>query len=291
MVWSFAALRTPVSAILLTTAICGWPSEPRAGGKPACTATNLELLRRTVPEGYAIYDKLGDKTNFTVWFRCEDRQYDLTTAVHEGAHVVTADINAYPLINGRTVPIVGELKKLFRPGVLAPRFPAASAFVTNYLLPGQASSADHFGFLLNELNAYSHDLNTAVKLRHLAPKGYNVMHRDGLAALMAFTAAYVERARLENKDTWAILQSPRVKQTVATLWTQAEDVMGSSCRVPRYAEEAPEYLAPICAADIRHGLGRLLGRPPLCPVSCLKALADAPRRSHAASARPSPPPN
>jgi hypothetical protein len=277
MVWSFAAPRTLVTAILLAAGICGVPDDLRAAGKPACTAANLELLRRTVPEGYAIYEKLGDKTNFTVWFKCEDRQYDLTTAVHEGAHIVTADINAYPLIDGRTVPIVGELKKLFRPGILAPRFRPASAFVTNYLLPGQASSADHFGFLLNEFNAYSHDLNAAVKLRHVASTQYSVMHRDGLAALMAFTAAYVERARLEDKDAWAILQTPQVKQTVATLWTQAEDVMGASCRVPRYAEEAPDYLAPICAANIRHGLGRLLGRPPRCPVSCLKGMADAPR--------------
>lgn len=240
-----------------------------------CTKTHLETLRRTVPEGYVIFDKLKDKSVFTVWFKCENQQLEFTTGIHEGTHILTREINAYPLINGQTVAMVGEIRQLFRPGLLAPRFNPASAYVENYLMPGQASSADEFGYLLDELNAYSHDLNAAVKLRHLARKDYDVMHRDGLAALMAFTAAYVERARTQDKEAWAVLQSPDVRRSVATLWGQAENVMGASCGVPRYGTETPDYLKPVCSANIRHGLGHLLGRPPLCPVSCLKATAEA----------------
>lgn len=268
-------------ALLFAAAIAfGWwglSNGAETAERPGCADGYLETLRRTVPEGYAIYEKLAEKSVFTVWFKCEDKQLELTTGVHEGAHVLTREIDAYPLINGQRTPLVGEIKKLFRPGVLAPRFNRGSAYVVNYLLPGQASSADEFGYLLDELNAYTHDLNAGVKLRHLARKDYDVSHRDGLAALMAFTAAYVERARTDDKEAWAILQSPPVRRTVATLWAQAEHVMGASCRVPRYATEAADYLKPVCAATIRHGLGHLLGRPPLCPVSCLKGMADVPR--------------
>ena len=196
-----------LTVTFLAVTLCGFVNEANTADRRKCTTSNLETLRQTVPEGYSIFQRLGDKSSFTVWFKCEDRQLDLTTAVHEGTHVLTAEIQAYPLISGQTATIVGEIRKLFRPGVLAPRFPAASAYVASYLMPGQASSAEEFGYLLNELNAYSHDLNAAVKLRHLAQQDYNVMHRDGLAALMAFTAAYVERARTDDGDAWAILQS------------------------------------------------------------------------------------
>lgn len=242
---------------------------------PKCAESHLTLLRRTVPEGYAIFEKMQDRKLFTVWFRCSDPQLDLTTAVHEGVHILSHEISAHPLINGDTVPLVADLKTLFRPGLVAPRYKAENTFVSTYLGPGQATSADQFGYLLNELNAYTHDLNAAVKLRRLSRQDYDVFHRDGLAALMSFTAAYVERARAEDKTTWSALQGAAVKRTVTTLWAQAELVMGASCRVPRYAYEAVEFLTPVCAASIRHGLGLLLGRPPLCPVSCLRTTAAA----------------
>lgn len=277
--------RPLLSAALLVLGLSSLAEPLGAAERPKCADANLATLRRFVPEGFSIYQRLTDKNNFTFWFQCQDQQIDLTNAVHEGAHILTTEIQAYPLIDGRTVPLVGESRKLFRPGLVAPRFPAASPFVANYLMPGQASSADHFGFLLDELNAYSHDLNAATKLRHLSRPDNGWLHRDGLAALMAFTAAYVERARLEDRETWAILRSGPVKQTVATLWSQAEHVMSASCRIPRYADEAPEYLKPVCAANIRHGLGHLLGRPPLCPVSCLKALADGPAQRAASIPR------
>jgi hypothetical protein len=248
-----------------------------AKSKPAaCADAHLSLLRRSVPEGYAIYEKLKEKKLFTTWFKCDDTQLDLTTAVHEGVHILSHEIDAYPLINGQNVPLVADLKVLFRPGLVARNFKSDNTFVSTYLLPGQATSAEQFGYLLNELNAYTHDLNAAVKLRRLSRDEYDVFHRDGLAALMAFTAAYVERARADDKTTWGTLQSPDVKRTVTTLWAQAEQVMGASCRVPRYAMDAAEFLAPVCAANIRHGLGLLLGRPPLCPVSCLRTTATAP---------------
>ena len=64
------------------------------------------------------------------------------------------------------------------------------------------------------------------------------------------------------------LQQPQVRATVYTLWSQAEDVMSKSCHLRDAAQEAYAYLDQVCAANIHHPLATLLGRPPLCPVSC-----------------------
>ena len=246
-----------------------------AGPSKACIQEALGHLRDQLPEGFSVYQRLQQKTVFTFFLKCGDElQLGMTTAVHEGVHGLTTELGAYPLINGTAVPIVGNPRSLFRPGLVAPSFNAKSSYVSTYLLPGAATSADEFGFLLNELNAYTHDLHAAVRLRNFSSATFDVFHRDGLAALMAFTAAYVDRAKSEDAAAWATLRSPAVRTSVTSLWAQAEHVMGASCRVPRYALEAAKFLAPICAADINHGLGHLLGRPPLCPVSCHRQMAN-----------------
>jgi hypothetical protein len=265
-----------VVSVVATTAF-GLPARAAEPSK-ACIAEALANLKSTLPEGFSIYERLKQKSVFTFFIKCGDEiQLGMTTAVHEGVHGLTSELNAYPLINGQSVPLVGNQRALFRPGLVAPKFNAQSAYVSTYLMPGQATSADEFGFLLNELNAYTHDLNAAVKLRRFSSTQFDVFHRDGLAALMAFTAAYVGRARKEDATAWTALQQPAVKTSVSALWAQAEQVMGASCRIPRYAQEAAEYLAPVCAANFQHGLGQLLGRPPLCPVTCLRQTADAGR--------------
>jgi hypothetical protein len=242
-----------------------------------CQTEALETLRRAVPEGHRIYERLNNKEDFLTWIDCTNLQSALTTAVHEGVHALTSEIDAYPLIDGRKIPRIGESGAYFAPKLIARQFSAGSTFVSTYLKSGGATSADEFGFLLDELNAYTHDLNTAVKLAHLSQPDREIHHRDGLAALMAFVAAYVERARQEDGVTWYQLGASTVRPVVATLWSEAERVMGASCRTKGYANEAPAYLAPVCSADISHGLGGLLGRPPLCPVSCLKRSASLAR--------------
>ncbi|HUS95205.1 MAG TPA: hypothetical protein VMX97_00535, partial [Hyphomicrobiaceae bacterium] len=187
---------------------------------------------------------------------------------HETVHALTARINAYPLVDGGKVARVPEGPMFYPPRLLRAMFPVESPFVESYLTIGAASSADHFRYLLDEFNAYAHDLNTAIKLDPIRPRAFESGHRDGLAALMAFVAAYVEGARLYRPRTWAALSSPKIRQTVSTLWEQSEEVMGRSCRLARYGFEAPAYLASVCQADNSHALGRLLGRPPRCPIRC-----------------------
>jgi len=233
-----------------------------------CHGRALAALQRLAPEGYEVYRRASDKKFFTDWIKCDNVQLGLTTAVHETVHMLTEEYRAYPLIDGRRVPRVAERRSLFPPRLAAGKFDGSSTYVEIYMKPGAASSAEEFDYLLNELNAYTHDLHAAVKLQSIAEPGQTVHHRDGLAALMAFVSAYTEETRRRHPAAWAELQKPEVRRTVATLWAQAEEVMGNSCRARDYGWEAPKFLEHFCKATIHHALGTLLARPPRCPISC-----------------------
>jgi hypothetical protein len=255
-------------AILLGLLLPLYFSAPSVAAE--CHSKALEKLRKLSPEGYRVYKLSGDAKDFLHWVTCDDVQLGLSTAVHETVHLLTEKLDAYPLIDGRRLPRVHQRRTFFPPRSVHNRFDPRSTYVSTYLGPGAATSADEFGYLLDELNAYTHDLSAAVQLDSIASRDREVYHRDGLAALMAFVASYVEAAQREHPDTWRELARPEVRTVVATLWEQAETVMGRSCRTRNYGHEAPRFLAPVCKADARHGLGRLLGRPPLCPVRCTR---------------------
>lgn len=245
-----------------------------AFAKP-CHSSAITTLKRYSPEGFRIFSDYPDKSDFKRWIGCEDVQGGLATAVHETVHAETSRRDGYPLLNGSIAARIAEGPQFYPPKLLRGLFPAESPYVESYLTTGAASSADHFRYLLDEFNAYTHDLNTVVKLDHVRPDGFESGHRDGLAALMAFVATYAETARRRHPATWSALVAPAARKTVVTLWRQAEEVMGRSCHLARYSFEAPAYLAHVCGKTDKHGIGQLLGRPPLCPIRCtMTARAD-----------------
>ncbi len=156
---SFAALACmPLAA--------GFSSAAEAGD---CRPRAIERLHASAPEGFAIYQKIKDKKFFLSWISCDEAQLGLPTAVHESVHYITAETDAFPLVNGGQVKRPHEVSAFFAPSLIAGKF-KASEFVTTYLRPGGASSSTDFLYLLDELNAYTHDLNTAVALsRSQAP--------------------------------------------------------------------------------------------------------------------------
>ena len=134
------------------------------GGRPAIAGRRaIERLHASAPEGFAIYQKIKDKKFFLTWISCGEAQLGLPTAVHESVHYITAETDAFPLINGGQLKRPHEVSAFFAPSLIAGKF-KASEFVTTYLRPGRASSSTDFLYLLDELNAYTHDLNTAVAL-------------------------------------------------------------------------------------------------------------------------------
>ncbi len=238
-----------------------------------CRQSAIETLRSAAPDGFAVYQQTKDKAFFRNWISCDDVRLGLLTAVHESVHYITAESDAFPLVNGGEIKRPHEVSKFFAPSRIAGKF-KASDFVSTYLRPGQSSSATDFLYLLDELNAYTHDLQAAVDLSAMRRADEQVDNRDGLAALMAFVALYVAAAEESEPTTWAGLQKPQVATTVAELWGRAEKVMLSSCPLPNFGTEDRTFIRQVCQAKPRSSLEKLTGRAPVCPTECLSLTSD-----------------
>ena len=234
-----------------------------------CRQSAIEKLRASAPDGFAVYQEIKDKKFFLNWISCDDVQTGLATAVHESVHFITADSDAFPLVNGGEIKRPHEVSSFFAPSRIAGKF-KASDFVSTYLRRGSASSATDFLYLLDELNAYTHDLNAAVNLNGLRRGEEQADNRDGLAALMAFVALYAETAEESEPATWSGLLKPQVAKTMSELWGRAESVMASSCRIPNFGTEDKTYIRQFCEAKPQSSLQKILGRAPVCPSECLK---------------------
>lgn len=250
-------------------ALLAFASTALAAPRTDCHAQATRDLQRLSPQGHAIYQAMANKKMFYTWVTCQNVQLGLTTAVHESVHVLTEERDGYPLIGGGLIRRQHDLSKFYAPREIAVRFEKGDVYVQTYLRPGAASSASDFVYLLDELNAYSHDLNSAVKLAPLHKGDGEVAHRDGLSALMSFVMGYVDGAKQHYPATWQGLQRPETKQLMQTLWTQAETALASSCSMPRFGLKDRQYIGFLCARKNSDALGQLLGRVPSCPSQCL----------------------
>jgi hypothetical protein len=259
------AVRAAVAALIAVA----W-SQTALAARTDCQPQALRDLERLSPQGHAVYKVLADKRHFLRFLTCDDVVLGLATAVHESVHLLTSEKEAYPLIEGGVVKRPSESLRFFPPRQIAGKFDARDTYVQTYLRPGAASSADDFRFLLDELNAYSHDLNSSTQLVSLRrPEHGEVGHRDGLAALMAFVMSYTDTARQSVPATWESLQRPETKETVRTLWMQAEKALAASCGVPGFGRDDKKPIGFLCDPKNGGGLTDLLGRAPVCPAACL----------------------
>ena len=273
-------LRSICFAALACMALgAGFNSAAEAGD---CRPSAIERLHASAPEGFAIYQAIKDKKFFLGWISCDEAELGLPTAVHESVHYITAETDAFPLVHGGQLKRPHQVSAFFAPQRIAEKF-KANDFVTTYLRPGSASSSTDFLYLLDELNAYTHDLNTAVNLSRSGGRveqgDGQVDHRDGLAALMAFVALYAERAEASEPATWSGLLEPRVAKTVSELWGRAEQVMASSCGIANFGTEDKFLIRQFCQSRPQATLQKILGRAPVCPVACLKSMPVAARES------------
>lgn len=264
-------MRRAFQATAVALLAIAWSSAAAAPPRTDCQPQAIRDLQRLSPRGHAIYLAMADKKQFLRFLTCDDVVLGLSTAVHESVHMLTAEKDAYPLIEGGAIQRPREGLRFFAPREIAKKFDQRDVYVQNYLRHGGASSADDFKFLLDELNAYSHDLNSAVKLVSLRRADREVGHRDGLAALMSFVMGYVDTARQSVQATWEGLQRPETKMLMQTLWTQAEGALASSCGIPAYGREDHKYASFMCDRSNGDALAELLGRAPICPTACLPA--------------------
>lgn len=248
-----------------------------AAPRTDCQPQAIRDLQRLSPQGHAIYAAMADKKQFLFFLTCDNVQLGLATAVHESVHMLTEQRDAYPLIAGGSVKRVHSAARFYPPREIAGKFDQGDMYVQTYLRRGAASSSDDFTYLMDELNAYSHDLNSAIKLTSLHGGSGQVDHRAGLAALMSFTMAYTDAAQQQKPATWQGLQRPEVKHLVQSLWTQAEAVLVSSLGIQGIGGE--KYMKFLCNRNNGRGLNDLLGRAPASARLCGLTGAAASRES------------
>lgn len=264
-------MRKPFQATALLLVALGM-SQPSLAAPQAkqtgCHTPALSNLQRLSPEGYAIYDAMSDKKQFLFWLTCDDVQLGLATSVHESVHVLTEERDSFPLINGEKIRRPHQVEKFFAPKQAAKGFDSRDSYVQTYLRPGSATSAENFLYMLDELNAYSHDLNSAVKLVSLQRRDRQVDHRDGLTAMMAFVVSYSDMAKKSQPATWQGLQAAEPKQVIQTLWAQAETVLNSSCDIPAFGRKDKDYIAFINDPKNNTAIAELIGRSPKISDEC-----------------------
>ena len=262
-------LRITAAAALL--AVLADAHTASAAPRADCRTKAINDLQRLSPNGHAIYRAMTDKKQFLVWLTCDDVHLGLSTSVHESVHMLTQERNAFPLIEGGEIRRPHEVSRFFAPRDIAKRFDSKDAYVQTYLRPGAASSATDFLYLLDELNAYSHDLNSAVQLVSLQRRDRTADHRDGLAALMAFVMSYVQAAEKTKPATWEGLMRPEPRRVVQTLWAQAETALASACGIPGFGAKDRTYISFMHKAENNSALAQLLGRPPVYPSACMSS--------------------
>lgn len=240
----------------------------------SCHGQAVRDLELFSPRGAQVFHALADRSMFWPFLTCDNVALGLSTAVHEGVHGLTEQLDGYPLVHGGVLKRPHEVERFVAPKVIARRFPRDNVFVQNYLVAGAASSADTLMFLFDELNAYTHDLHTSIRIRTLPGGDTEVDHRDGLASLMRFLMHYADEARANHPDTWRGLQSQNVRHVVRTLWTQAEKTLASACGIPRFGGEDHRYVAEMCDPAKSAALGDLLGRRVACHRKCLQKPDD-----------------
>jgi hypothetical protein len=259
-------MRRCLQAAAAAALFCLGASAAVAAPRTECQPQALRDLQRLAPEGYAVYTAVPEKKHFMFFLACDNVQLGLATAVHESVHMITEHKDGYPLINGEVVKRVHEASRFYPPREIARKFDGSDPYVQTYLRRGAASSADDFVYLLDEMNAYSHDLNTATKVASLNKSDARADHRAGLAALMSFVMSYVDGARQDKAQTWQGLQKPQVKQVVLTLWGQAETVLAKSMGVSGMGGE--KYVRVLCDRGNGAGLRELLGKAHMSAAVC-----------------------
>lgn len=262
--------------VLGSAAVAAVASPALAAQSGDCRQSSLEKLKTLAPDSFSIYARITDKKFFLSWITCDDLQLGLSTAVHESVHHLTADHDAFPLIDGHELKLPHEVSGFYPPSAIAGKFGRNDMFAATYLHAGKASSATDFLYLLDEMNAYTHDLNAAVSLNRLRPANQRVDHRDGLAALMAFVAIYVETAEESHPATWTGLQ--KVAPVMSELWMQAETVLTASCRIPEFGSQDQTSIRQFCGEKPQAALRKILGRTPVCPAECLTSAKTASRQ-------------
>lgn len=271
-------------ALLLSALGAAWAGEEGTlteakPSSPECQRQAMHVLETMNADGERTVKRLQDKSVFAAYLNeCANLYADLTTAVHESNHALTEQLDAYQLVSGELVKRPHEAERYFPAKEIAPelakRLGTKDDTFKLYVegSEGSASSTGNFLYFLDELNAYTHDLHSAVDLYEKLPRPLGQTYRNGLSSMMASTAAYFERARAQHPAQWAQMNREPMRSLLRKLWAQGEAELDRACSKPEdlgLGEDVHD-MRYLCDPQRTDAVAALLSRPAACPAKCLR---------------------
>lgn len=260
---SVSRVHLSLFALILTSATFA-----RAEESPACLDQAMESIRAADPRAYEDLRRSPEPKTFSAFLDCSEKDLQIASAIHEGVHGISND--DLPLANGERFPQMQDIKLEPREIVPMLNFSGLETFDNykeTYML-GDASAKELYFVLLDEFNAYSRELTTAVRLSR---KGYTIAGgslRDGVAAMMIFLKLTVAHAQRVHPDDWSRMQSPTHVRLIRALWRQAETALNEACLIEDMGIDDKPMLKIVYSDANSGALAQLLGTRPQAPRNC-----------------------
>lgn len=191
----------------------------------------LKLLATRYPDGHHIVTRLSQPNHFDVWFQRGRGDWaaamlELPTGVHEASHIV--DIAArrgreHVAILSSTTELRFPIVKTFPRSEIRSELPSSIAELsyTRTYLTGDSGNQG-IEMVLEEENAYTYSVLTAVAVADQLPGNTSVSIRDGLMVFIYYVEAYLKLARTQKPDTYrAITGNKALTQAVVRLHDRA----------------------------------------------------------------------
>ncbi|MGE4133443.1 MAG: hypothetical protein AB7F86_17510 [Bdellovibrionales bacterium] len=266
-------------AMIMAMGLSAGPMSVAQEGPKECLNQAISTVNQHIRNHEILRDSDARNT-FSSYINCASLRKVLDTAFHEAVHGYTTNKRAYPLVAGGSRPTLEDDKsvlRFFQPSTLKSEFGNSHNISylqveykrdedTGKMVPVQ-SSANNFGALLDEFNAYTNQLAFETSYRSGVTSS-----QTGLTSLMSFVAAYLRKAKETSPSVWRDLQSPEKRKTLQLLWNQAESVLARACSAGLRFDEDPGqfYQKYLCDAQKMSGVGSLLNKASICPTAaCL----------------------
>lgn len=207
----------------------------------SCLNDALALLQKRDANGYRIYQLSKDPDAFSFWLSCSDGKplhSKLPAAVHETLHKVDGELEQngargrahFYLLGGRVISVARHTQLFERAQVAALLTDEEKR--THYFRPylTGVSGKQKLDSLLEEFNAYTHDLSTSVTLVDLKAATLRSSNRDGVLTFMYYLELYLKQARTNFAGAWQVLVSDRdYVEAIRALWANAEVALARAC--------------------------------------------------------------
>jgi hypothetical protein len=256
----------------------------------ACKTAVLQLLADRIPLERQVWELLtpASQTVLTPIFKCDSAgvptTLDAITFAHESIHKVDADhsngfdapTRAYRLVSGEWITVIPHEDDYTVAHARGQALKSMSisdrtddGFVKVYLYD---LGVQDFFSLLDEMNAYAHQLKTAMVLP--AFDGISEQ-RDGAAAMVVFLLRYLQSMQKQNPDYYeSRLFAPEgdYAAVLRGLITQVYSTINESCAISNLGMRDKQWFTALSTPASKTQLTKLFGadKIPVIAPDCVK---------------------